>query len=92
MKNKSYPTPRSLQVLAIPADSTNSQSCDADFDHAAKRAASSAIPQVEVPVAARYTARTSLWNKGCTELLTIIPLALMGSESIAHEAEGRMGY
>ena len=24
--------------------------------------------------------------------LTIIPLALMGSDSIAHEAEGRMGY
>ena len=24
--------------------------------------------------------------------LTIIPLALMDSESIAHEAEGRMGY
>ena len=24
--------------------------------------------------------------------LTIIPLARMGSESIAHEAEGRMGY
>ena len=24
--------------------------------------------------------------------LTIIPLALMGSVSIAHEAEGRMGY
>ena len=24
--------------------------------------------------------------------LTIIPLALMSSESIAHEAEGRMGY
>ena len=24
--------------------------------------------------------------------LTIIPLAQMGSESIAHEAEGRMGY
>ena len=23
---------------------------------------------------------------------TIIPLALMASESIAHEAEGRMGY
>ena len=26
------------------------------------------------------------------ELLTIIPRALMGYESIAHEAEGRMGY
>ena len=26
------------------------------------------------------------------KLLTIIPRALMGSESIAHEAEGRMGY
>ena len=26
------------------------------------------------------------------ELLTIIPRARMGSESIAHEAEGRMGY
>ena len=25
-------------------------------------------------------------------LLTIIPRARMGSESIAHEAEGRMGY
>ena len=24
--------------------------------------------------------------------LTIVPLALMASESIAHEAEGRMGY
>ena len=24
--------------------------------------------------------------------LTIIPRALVGSESIAHEAEGRMGY
>ena len=24
--------------------------------------------------------------------LTIIPLALMGSESIAHDAKGRMGY
>ena len=27
-----------------------------------------------------------------TEYLTIIPRARMGSESIAHEAEGRMGY
>ena len=26
------------------------------------------------------------------EYLTIIPRARMGSESIAHEAEGRMGY
>ena len=26
------------------------------------------------------------------KLLTIIPRARMGSESIAHEAEGRMGY
>ena len=26
------------------------------------------------------------------EYLTIIPRALMGSESIAHEAVGRMGY
>ena len=26
------------------------------------------------------------------EYLTIIPQAQMGSESIAHEAEGRMGY
>ena len=26
------------------------------------------------------------------EYLTIIPLALMGYESIAHEAEGQMGY
>ena len=26
------------------------------------------------------------------EFLTIIPQARMGSESIAHEAEGRMGY
>ena len=29
----------------------------------------------------------------CVEVyLTIIPRARMGSESIAHEAEGRMGY
>jgi len=27
-----------------------------------------------------------------TRYLTIIPRARMGSESIAHEAEGRMGY
>ena len=30
-------------------------------------------------------------NSG-NRLLTIIPQARMGSESIAHEAEGRMGY
>ena len=29
------------------------------------------------------------WN---IKYLTIIPLARMGYESIAHEAEGRMGY
>ena len=29
---------------------------------------------------------------GIREFLTIIPRARMGSESIAHEAEGRMGY
>ena len=29
---------------------------------------------------------------GYTGYLTIIPQARMGSESIAHEAEGRMGY
>ena len=32
---------------------------------------------------------TSIENEG---YLTIIPRAGMGSESIAHEAEGRMGY
>ena len=32
-------------------------------------------------------------NNGlCCDYLTIIPRARMGSESIAHEAEGRMGY
>ena len=30
--------------------------------------------------------------EGKTIYLTIIPRARMGSESIAHEAEGRMGY
>ena len=35
-----------------------------------------------------------LCTKGCPRLryLTTIPRARMGSESIAHEAEGRMGY
>ena len=28
----------------------------------------------------------------CDEYLTIIPRVRMGYESIAHEAEGRMGY
>ena len=32
---------------------------------------------------------TFSWNK---KYLTIIPLALMDSESIAHETKGRMGY
>ena len=32
----------------------------------------------------------ALWN--ISEYLTIIPRARMGSESIAHEAEGRIGY
>ena len=31
------------------------------------------------------------WS-GSMVYLTIIPWARMGSESIAHEAEGRMGY
>ena len=31
-------------------------------------------------------------DKGRLFFLTIIPRARMGSESIAHEAEGRMGY
>ena len=30
--------------------------------------------------------------KGTEQYLTIIPQARMGYESIAHEAEGRMGY
>ena len=38
----------------------------------------------------------TLWevvaNGGSTVYLTIIPQARIGSESIAHEAEGRMGY
>ena len=34
-----------------------------------------------------------LYSNGLTwQYLTIIPRARMGSESIAHEAEGRMGY
>ena len=36
-----------------------------------------------------YSPRTVHGN---ANLLTIIPQALMGSESIAHEAEGRIGY
>ena len=31
-------------------------------------------------------------NKDYDKYLTIIPRARMGNESIAHEAEGRMGY
>ena len=31
-------------------------------------------------------------SPSCTEYLTIIPRARVGSESIAHETEGRMGY
>ena len=31
-------------------------------------------------------------NSAVVGYLTIIPRARMGSESIAHEAEGRMGY
>ena len=31
-------------------------------------------------------------NRSAVDYLTIIPRARMGSESIAHEAEGRMGY
>ena len=36
----------------------------------------------------------SKWNIHCSSIvhLTIIPRARMGSESIAHETEGRMGY
>ena len=35
---------------------------------------------------------TNLRIHACIEYLTIIPRARMGSESIAHEAEGRVGY
>ena len=34
----------------------------------------------------------STWSHHLVKYLTIIPRARMGSESIAHEAEGRMGY
>ena len=40
----------------------------------------------------RNTKEVLLILLGLAGYLTIIPRARMGSESIAHEAEGRMGY
>ena len=39
-----------------------------------------------------YQADTKTGPKTKARYLTIIPRARMGSESVAHEAEGRMGY
>ena len=39
-----------------------------------------------------YSVPDGTFFKPCRDYLTIIPRVQMGSESIAHEAEGRMGY
>ena len=40
----------------------------------------------------RYQSPWAFWSAVILVYLTIIPRARMGYESIAHEAEGRMGY
>ena len=47
---------------------------------------------LEIPIYSQsITQRKCLYNFS-TQYLTIIPRARMGSQSIAHEVEGRMGY
>ena len=50
------------------------------------------IAKQKQPLVPDYSVPDGTFFKPCSDYLTIIPQVRMGSESIAHEAEGQMGY